>query len=93
METAKLISKRCGQKYAMNLFENNGISTRGLFADVNHQMTQMGMPVELIRDYEVVRACPEIMFTFRQGTFPIIARRISYYNDRFFQQRQQGVNC
>jgi hypothetical protein len=70
---------------------NNGIASRGLAADINQQLTEFGMPIELIRDYEVVRACPEIVFTFKQGTFPILARRVSFYNDRVFLQRQQNA--
>lgn len=92
METAKMVSRRCGLKYALNTLQNNGIASRGLFSDVNHQLTELGMPVELIRDYEVVRTGPEIIFIFKQGTFPILAKRVSYYNDRVFQQRQQNVS-
>ena len=91
MDTAKMVSKRCGLKYALNTLQNNGIASRGLFSDVNHQLTELGMPVELIRDYEVVRACPEIIFIFKQGTFPILAKRVSYYNDRILLQRQQNA--
>ncbi len=91
MDTAKMVSKRCGLKYALNMMHNNGIASRGLAADINHQLTEFGMPIELIRDYEVVRACPEIVFTFKQGTFPILARRVSFYNDRVFLQRQQNA--
>lgn len=91
MGTAELVSKRCGQKFAPNVMQNQGVASRGLFADVNHQVMQSGMPIELIRQYEVVRACPEILFTFKQGTFPILARRISYYNDRVFRRRQQSA--
>ena len=91
MRTAEMVSKRCGQKFAPNMMLNNGIASRGLLSDVTRQLTQFGMPVELIRQYEVVRACPEIVFTFKQGTFPILARRISYYNDRVFRQRYQNT--
>ena len=89
METAGMISKRCGVKYAQNTIQNTGIASHGIFSDINQQLTQMGMPIELIRPYEVIRANPEIIFTFKQGTFPILVRRISYYNDRVFQQRVQ----
>ena len=92
MGTAEMVSKRCGLKFAPNVMLNDGIASRGMFSDVNHQMTQFGMPIELIRQYEVVRACPEIVFTFKQGTFPILVRRISYYGDRLFQQRLQTAS-
>lgn len=87
MGTAEVVSKRCGLKFASNVMQNNGMSSRGFFSDVNHQLTQFGMPIELIRQYEVVRACPEIVFTFKQGTFPILLRRMSYYKDSVFRQR------
>ena len=90
MGTAELVSKRCGVRFAMNVMQNNGIASRGIAADINHQFTQMGMPVELIRNYEVVRTNPEIVFLFKQGTFPILVRRISYYGDGLFLQRQQA---
>lgn len=91
MGTAEMVSKRCGLKFASNTMLNDGISSRGIFADVTRQTTQFGMPIELIRQYEVVRACPEIVFTFKQGTFPILVRRISHYNDRVLRQRQQNA--
>ena len=91
MRTAEMVSKRCGLKFAPSMMLNDGIASRGIFSDVNHQLTQYGMPIELIRQYEVVRACPEIVFTFKQGTFPILVRRISYYSDRVFRQRYQNA--
>lgn len=87
METAAMVSKRCGLKYAPNTIHNNGMSSRGFFADTSYQLTQLGMPIELIRQYEVVRACPDIVFNFKQGTFPVLARRLAYYKDRLFIQR------